>query len=119
MGCTSMKLKHGNNNAPHIVLVEYSPRYEEEAVSAAEKMEYKYPNLFQFEMRREALMSRKLEVSIYFNKNEAIGEPDARVHSKLSILKFPSDDWRSFLSNIDASLRTSKVEVTRAPQLVF
>ena len=103
MGCQVAKVsKTFNKKAEHLILIEYCKRYQNEAIAIIEKLDHKYPNKFIYELRKDVLITGKLEVSLFMKKQEVCGVRTANVYSKSGNKgRFASENWKPLLTNID------------------
>lgn len=65
----------------------------------AERIEAKYPKQFKVQLNQDSGVTGRLEVTIYFNQQDAPAE-DAKngvvVHSKAKGQGYPYTDWKGF-----------------------
>eukprot|EP00347_Sterkiella_histriomuscorum_P010261 403376973 len=103
MGCQATKMRRvDNKQAEHLILIQFCTRYQDEAIAIADKLDHKYPDTFHYEFRKDALMTGRLDVSLYLSRQDAVGNCTAKVYSKSENNgRFASENFRPLLTNID------------------
>ena len=99
-----------NPNAKHIVLIEYCGvrSYESEAFQMYKKLNQTFPELFQFEIKRDHGFTDRLECTIKFDIGKPKKKRDAVIFSRARCQGHVNYNWSAFIDRTKEALYHSQ-----------